>query len=79
MTNGYKVYEGIKEKETKRERGSALHPRCARAWSGAAWEISFMSWKKKSSGTDSIQLFSIKPFMASIKYSAAGLLVYTMC
>lgn len=37
--------------------------------------------KKKGAGTDSIQLFSIKPFMASIKYNVSVLLDYwfTQC
>jgi len=53
------------KKETKRERGSAL-PRCARAWSCAVWEISFMRLEK-SAGTDSVQLFSIKLYMAYLQ------------
>lgn len=80
MTNGNKVFEGIKE----RYKESTLPPRCARAWSSAAWEISFMRWKgkKKGVGTDS-QLFSIKPFTISIKCSVSAwavpvLVVHTM-
>lgn len=78
MTSGNKVFEGIKDRDKERqregERESALPPRCARAWSSAAWEISFMRWKEKKgkgAGTDSTQLFSIKPFMASIKFSVS--------
>lgn len=47
------MFEGIKDRDKERKseraraRESALPPRCARAWSSAAWEISFMRWKEK--------------------------------
>lgn len=59
--------EGIKGRDKERKRAS-LAPRCARARSSAAWEISFMRCRERKSeeggereaGTHSIQLFSIK-------------------
>lgn len=54
LTNGDKVFEGIKG----RSKESALAPGSAGAWSGAAWEISFMRGRKEAAADS--QLLSIK-------------------
>lgn len=54
LTNADKAFEGIKG----RSKESALPPGYAAAWSGAAWEISFMRGRKEAAADS--QLLSIK-------------------